>query len=467
MLILARLLSPAEFGILGMITLFTALATTCVESGFATALIQRKEITEVDKSSVFFFNVSMGAVMALLLFMAASWIAGFYRQPILLPLTRLMALNLLIGSFGVVQQALLTRGLDFRTIFRAGTLAMLVSGASSVWMAWRGYGVWSLAAQSVIYTTVQTCLLWAFCAWKPEPRFRLASLASLFGFGSRVLASGFLNTFFDRIQLAVIGKAFSAADLGFYTRAFSTQQLPVGLLTSVVNRVTFPMFSQLSHDRPALRSAVPKALVSIMLVTMPIMLGMAAVARPLVLVLFGAKWLPCVPYLMVLSVAGALWPLHVINLDTVMAVGRSDLFLRMEIVKKVLIGVGLLVTFRISVMAMVWAVLVVGVICVAVNSHYTKSLIEYGLWSQLRDLAPYTGVAISMAVVAWATSKSLPGGPFTQLAVSVLVSFAYYWVVCHLLRLKYYLSAMELVLGICGRHSATPPPPSVDTTIHA
>jgi len=259
MLILARLLSPAEFGLIGMLSLFIALGSSIVDSGFGSALIQRKEITEADKSSVFYFNAAMGALMALIIFLAAPWIARFYLEPVLLPLTRLMALNLFIGSFGVVQLALLTRTLDFRTVCKAGIVAIVISGTLAVWMAWRGYGVWSLAVQSVVYTTVSTGLICAFCPWKPALQFSAKSLRSLFGFGSRVLASGLLNTFFDRVQLAVISKAFSAAALGFYTRAFSTQQFPVSLLSAAINRVTFLIFSQLSHNRDSLRPAVRRA----------------------------------------------------------------------------------------------------------------------------------------------------------------------------------------------------------------
>ena len=448
MLVLARLLSPAEFGILGMLSLFIALASSIVDSGFGSALIQRKEITEADKSSVFLFNAAMGAMMTLVICFAAPWIAGFFREPILLPLTRLMAVNLFIGSFGVVQVAVLTRNLDFRAQCKAGIVAAILSGTSAIWMAWKGYGVWSLAAQSVIYTTASTGLIWALCPWKPRLRFHFKSLRSLFGFGSRMLASGLLNTFFDRIQLAVIGKTFSATALGFYTRAFSTQQFPVSLLSAVINRVTFPVFAQLSHNSDSLRPAVRRALVSFMVLTLPLMLGLAVVARPLVLVLFGEKWLPCVQYLRVLSFAGALWPLQVVNLDVVMAVGRSDLFLRLEIIKKVLIGIGILATFRISVMAMVWAILIVSVACVFLNSHYSKVLIGYGSVEQFVDLVPYMGISLLTSALAWAAGIPFSHLPILQLSISVLVGIVTYPVICYILRLESYKYAWTAVIGV-------------------
>jgi O-antigen/teichoic acid export membrane protein len=359
-----------------------------------------------------------------------------------------MALNLFIGSFGVVQVALMTRNLDFKTPFKAGFVAMIVSGALAVWMAWKGYGVWSLAAQSVVFTTVSTGLIWVLCFWKPRLQFSIRSLRSLFGFGSRMLASGLLNTFFDRIQLAVIGKAFSAAALGFYTRAFSTQQFPVSLLSAVINRVTFPVFSQLSHNRDSLRPAFRRALVSFMVLTLPMMFGLAVVARPLVLVLFGAKWLPCVPYLRVLSIAGALWPLHVMNLEVAMAVGRSDLFLRLEIIKKVLVGIGILATFRISVMAMVWAFLIVSVAGVFLNTHYSKVLIGYGTVDQLVDVAPYAAISVLTSALAWAAGVPFSHLPPIQLFTSVLVGIVAYPAICHILRLESYKFAMAAVIGV-------------------
>jgi O-antigen/teichoic acid export membrane protein len=467
-LILARLLSPAQFGLIGMLTLFIALASALVDSGFGSALIQRRELTEVDKASVFYFNAAMGALMALVIFAAAPWISEFYREPILLNLTRWMALNLFIDSFGVVQVALLQRNLDFRTMFKVNTVAIITSGALAVFMAWRGYGVWSLVAQAVSFTSVFTGLIWMYCPWKPTLQFRMESLRLLFGFGSRLLASGLLNTFFDRIQLAVIGKAFSATQLGYYTRAFTTQQFPVTVLANIVNRVTFPVFSQLSGQIDMLRRGVQRALVSLMIPTLPMMLGLAVVAKPLVLVMFGSKWLPCVPYLQILSIAGVFWPVHLVNLNVATALGRSDLFLRLEVVKKVVIALGILCTFRISVMAMVWATLVVSVVCVIVNTHYTKSLIGYGLLSQLQDLVPYAGVAMLMAIVAWAVCALFADQPVLQLTLSVFAGATFYCTACHLLKLKVYRYALASVLAQCFMRQEVPAVATVEdsTRLH-
>jgi len=318
-------------------------------------------------------------------------------------------------------------------------------------MAWHGWGVWSLVTQTLVSSTVSSIALWVLHPWRPVFRLWSNSLRSLFGFGSRMLGSGLLNTFFDRIQLTVIGKAFSAADLGQYSRAYNTQQLPVGLLTAVVSRVTLPVFSQISGDAPALRNGVRKALVGLMIPTLPMMFGLAVVARPLVLVLLGAKWLPCVPYLRVLSIAGAFYPVHVVNLIATQAVGRSDLFLRLEIAKKVLIGLALLATFRISVMAMVWAVLVVSIACVYINSHYSRMLIGYGTARQFFDLTPYVIIATLTSVLSWTAGAPLSHTPLLSLLVIVLTGLVTYPATCHLLRLELFRATVSQAVSVFPR----------------
>ena len=325
-ILLARLLTPKEFGLIGMIVVFLAVAGSFVDSGFSAALIQRKELTEEDKTSVFLFNISAGLAMAGVMCGAAPAIARFYKQPILTGLTRLMALNLFISACGSVQFALLSRKLDFKTQWKVGMAASGISGAVAVILAWRGWGVWSLAIQANISALITTLLVWSLVSWRPSAKASLESLRSMFRFGSRMLTAGLIATVFDRVQLLLIGKVFGPADLGYYTRAYSTQQVPASVFQTIVSKVTFPMFSTIAHDRERLKAVMRKSLTTIGAVVMPMMVGLALLARPVVIVLFGAKWLPCVPYLRILALAGALWPLHVANLDVLWAAGRSRPF---------------------------------------------------------------------------------------------------------------------------------------------
>jgi len=430
-IVLARLLTPTEFGLVGMIMVFLAIAISFVDSGFSSALIQRKEVTEADKTSVFLFNISAGLAMAVTMFWAAPWIARFYKEPILIGLTRMLALNLFLTACGAVQFALLSRQLDFKTQWKVGMAATAISGAVAVALAWRGYGVWSLVIQANLSALISTVTVWWLVPWRPTAKASLHSLRSMFGFGSRILTAGLLNTVFDRVQLLLIGKVFGPADLGYYTRAYSTQQWPAGLFQSVVSKVTFPMFSTIAGDRERLKAAMRKCMVTIGAVVMPMMVGLALMAKPAVLVVFGAKWLPCVPYLRILALAGALWPLHVANLDVLMAAGRSDLFLRAEIAKKVLIAVGLAVTVPISVMAMVWGMLVVSVLCYAVNVAYAQRAIDYNIFAQIKDLLKpllsTTAMALIVGTLALAPRLAAPvllvAGTTLGLAVYVAMSF--------------------------------------------
>lgn len=429
--LLARLLTPTEFGLVGMIVVFLAVASTFVDSGYSSALIQRDVVTQEDKTSVFVFNISAGLGMAAMMFWAAPAIARFYAQPILTGLTRLLALNLFISACGSVQFALLRRQLDFKTQWKVGMVATAVSGAVAVVLAWRGYGVWSLAIQANISALITTLLVWLLVAWRPSGKASIKSLRSMFGFGSRVLASGLLGTVFERVQLLLIGKVFGAADLGYYTRAYSTQQMPASLFQTIVSKVTFPMFSTIAGDRERLKAAMRKCLMTIGAVVIPMMAGLALMARPAVIVLFGARWLPCVPYLRILALAGALYPLHVANLDVLMAAGRSDLFLRAEVVKKVLIAVGLAVTVPISVMAMVWAMLVVSMVCYGVNVAYAQGAIDYNIFAQIKDLLKpllsTTAMALVVGTIALAAKLTAPillfAGVTTGVVVYVAMSF--------------------------------------------
>lgn len=430
-ILLARLLTPAEFGLVGMTIVFLAVATSFVDSGFSSALIQRREVTEEDKTSVFLFNISAGLAMAAVMYGAAPWIARFYAQPILTGVTRLLALNLFIAACGAVQFALLSRRLDFKTQWKVGMAATAVSGAVAVVLAWRGYGVWSLAIQADVSALITTVLVWLLVPWRPSRKGSIKSLRSMFGFGSRVLSAGLVNTVFERVQLLLIGKVFGPADLGYYTRAYSTQQVPASVFQTIVSKVTFPMFSTISGDRERLKTVMRKCMVTIGAAVIPMMVGLALMAKPIVIVLFGSRWLPCVPYLRILALAGALWPLHVANLEVMLAAGRSDLFLRAEVVKKVLGAVGLAVSVPISVLAMVWAMLVVSVLCYGVNASYAQRAIDYNIIAQIKDLLKpllsTTVMALIVGTIALGAKLTAPvlllAGVSTGVAVYIAMSF--------------------------------------------
>jgi teichuronic acid exporter len=457
-IILARLLSPKEFGLVGMVLVFMAIATAFVDSGFSSALIQRKELTEEDKTSVFLFNITAGLAMAAMMFWAAPAVARFYEQPILTGLTRLMALNLFISAWGSVQFALLSRQLNFKTQCKVSMVASGVSGAVAVALAWLGWGVWSLAIQANLSALTSVLLVWSLVSWRPSGKASLHSLRSMFRFGSRVLASGMLNTIFDRLQLLLIGRVFGATDLGFYTRAYSTQQMPASVFQTVVSKVTFPVFSAIASDRDRLKAAMRICMTTIAAVVFPLMAGLALMAAPLVTVVFGPKWLPCVPYLRILALAGALWPLHVANLDVLMAAGRSDLFFRAEVVKKVVYAIALAVSVPISVSAVVWATLVTSMTCYGVNAGYAQRVIDYSIGSQINDLLKPIVATIAVALVVGALTFATTLNPPALLFAGVTTGIAVYVAVSFVLRID---AVTKTSFELIGTLTGWSPSPSV------
>jgi len=303
-IILARLLVPEQFGLIAMLYVFIALANTLIESGFGTALIQRRNATPIDTCSIFYFNIVVGLAAAGLLCLVAPLIAAFYNRAILTPLTRAMSLIIVINSFGMVQGTILAKQIDFKTLTKVSLLAGGLSGIIGIVLASADFGVWSIVVQQVSGSLFQTVFLWLFNPWRPALLFSFNSLREMFGFGSRLLVSGLLNQIFENIYYVVIGKLFSATDLGFFTRAKTLQELPSYTVSGMVGRVTFPVFSSIQDDPARMKRGLKKALTFLVLVNFPMMIGVAMVARPLVVVLLTERWVGCIPYLQLLSLAG-------------------------------------------------------------------------------------------------------------------------------------------------------------------
>lgn len=442
---LARMLSPEEFGTIALLYLFVGLAGAFVDCGFSSALIQRQDITHTDESTVFWFNLAMGAAMALALWLLAPWLASFYKLPILTPLTGLLALNLFISALGSIHGTLLTKRLDFRTPMKIGAIATIISGGLGIAMAWQGYGVWALAMQTLISTILTTGLLWTFAKWRPSLEFSLASARRLFAFGGYLLMSGLLDVAYNRIYTLLIGKLYGVRELGFYNRADGTKQLPVGVLSGILSRVALPIFSTTAGDKERLRRGVRFALRSMMLINVPMMLGLMATAEPVVQTLFGENWLPSVPILQVLCLAGIFWPLHVINLNVLMAQGHSKLFFRLEVAKKIVGTALLLVGAAYGVMGIAWSQVVFGLFAFGINAHYTRVHLNYSVWQQSRDFLPALVLSIVMALLAYELGNLCALDVRLKLLTQVLTGTSLFILGCHLFRLQAYQDVREII----------------------
>lgn len=431
MIIMARILTPNDYGIVGMLTVFIAVSQCLVDSGFSQALIRKLDRSEVDNSTVFYFNIAVGVVLYLILFFCAPLIASFYNEPLLVPLTRLLSLSVLINSFVVVQRALLTVDIDFKTQAKASLIATVISGTVGILMAYSGYGVWSIIWYQL--TNVITCsiLLWIFSKWRPLWTFSWISFRELFGFGSKLALSSIISTLYDNIYLIVIGKVFKASDLGYYTRAHQFASFPSSNITSVFQRVTYPVLCNIQNDDDRLRNVYRRFLRVSAFVIFPLMVGVAAVSHPLITLILTEKWEFSAILLQIICLGMMWYPIHAINLNLLQVKGRSDLFLKLEIWKKVLGVTIVCITLPFGLIAMCWGSVFGSIICLIINTYYTGKLIQVGFLIQIRDLLPTLLYTFSMGAIVLIIVYVLPND-ILRLTIGVTVGTIYYFLITKL-----------------------------------
>ncbi|MFN0063713.1 MAG: lipopolysaccharide biosynthesis protein [Myxococcaceae bacterium] len=444
---LARLISPEAFGTLALLSVFVALASAFVDSGFSAALVQAQDVTPEDESTVFWFTVGAGALFGVCLWWSAPAIARFFDNPELLGLTGAMALNLFFGALGAVPGTLLRKRLAFREQMWVSVTASAASGGVAVFLALRGFGVWALATQILLATVMTMLLQWRVSRWTPLFVFRVASLRRLFRFGGYLLVSSLLDGAYTRGYAVLLGKWYGARELGLYNRADGTQQLPVGVLGLVLSRVAFPVFSEAAGDVQRLRRGVQLAVRGVMLLNVPLMLGLVVTAEPLVVTLFGEVWKPCVPVLQILALSGVLWPLHVINLNVLLGQGHSRLFFRLEVIKK-LLGTALLVLASFwGVLGIAWSQVALGVLGFLINATYTKQKLGYGALAQFLDFAPTLLLSVLMAAVVKWLSLHLASPAPVRLALLVVAGAMLFGGLAWIMRLR----ALRESVGLFSR----------------
>lgn len=387
-IILARLLSPDDYGVIAMPLVFLAIAQCIIDSGFSTALIRKPELTEDDLSTAFYFNIGIGILCYAVLFFSSPLIADFYHTPILSSLLKVTALAVLFNPLCAVQQAILTRKIDFKTQAIVSFSGAVVSGIVGLYMAYNGFGVWSLVFQQVGGYVMRTILLWILGKWKPKRKWSWESFHYLWGFGSKMLGSGLLDTIYNNIYPIVIGKYFSAQDLGNYTRAQQFSSLPSSNVTGVLQRVTFPVLSSIQNEDERLAKNYRKILKLSAFLVFPMMLMLSAIANPLVRILLTDKWIGCVILLQIVCFQMMWYPIHAINLNLLTVKGRSDLYFRLEILKKI-VGVCILcITIPHGVAWMVCGGVLSSLISLVINTYYTGKLLKIGLLIQIKDMLP-------------------------------------------------------------------------------
>lgn len=428
MIIMARVLTPADYGLVGELTIFIAVSQSLVDSGFSQALIRKQDRTEVDNSTVFYFNIGVGISLYLLMFFCAPLIARFYSQPILVPLTRLLSLNILINSLVVVQRAQFTIRIDFRTQAKASLTASIVSGCVGITMVYTGHGVWSIVWYQLSNLITNVVMLWILSKWRPQRVYSWKSFRELFGFGSKLALSGIINTIYNNIYLIVIGKVFKASDLGYYTRAHQFADFPSSNVSGIIQRVTFPVLCTIQNDEQRLRNVYRNFLRLAGFVVFPLMVGLAALAHPLINTVLTPKWAFAATLLQVICLSMMWYPIHSINLNLLQVKGRSDLFLKLEIIKKI-VGITIMcISVPFGIIAMCWGALASSLIALVINTHYTGKLIDVGFFVQIRDLLPTLAYSFSMGAVVWLVSRLLPSD-LLRLMVGIPIGLIYFFII--------------------------------------
>lgn len=393
-IILARILNPSDYGMIGMLSIFIAVANTFINSGFGTALIQKKDRAQTDFSTVFFFNLLVAILLYSALYISAPYIANFYELKELKVITRVVGLNLIIGALAIVPRTILNINIDFKTQTKISIISIVFSGSLGIYMAYNGYGVWSLIIQSLFSIILQTFLFIYFIKWKPSFLFSTQSFKQLFGFGSKLLAANLIDTIYTNIYSLVIGKRYSASELGQYTRAQQLESFPASNITSIIQRVTFPVLCSIQDDTTRLLDAYRKLIKMAAFLVFPLMFLLVLIAKPLILILLTDKWLPAVELFQILCFSGMLYPIHAINLNILQAQGRSDLFFKVEIWKKS-IGIGILIiTLPFGLKTLLWGQVISSFVALYINTWYTQKLYEYGLFKQGKDIILYLLTAI-------------------------------------------------------------------------
>ena len=434
-IILARLLLPEDYGIIALIVVFISISQTFVQSGLGTALIQKREVTDEDYSSVFYLTLLIAFVFYGILFLAAPFIAAFYNQPLITPILRVLGLTLLFGAVNTIQNAVIERNFQFKKLFVSSVGAVLLSGVVGIAMAYTGYGVWALVGQQFTAITVLCAIMWLTVKWRPKLLFSLARVKELFSFGWKLLVSGLIDVTYNNLSALVIGKLYPASMLGFYTKGQEFPNLLVTNINSSIQAVMFPAYARCQDNRPMVKQIMRRALVTSSFLVFPAMAGLAAVAQPLVLLLLTEKWLIAVPFLQIFCAVYALWPIHTVNLQAINALGRSDVFLKLEIIKKAL-GLSVLAfTIPIGIYAIALGMVVTGIIATLINAYPNKLLLDYSVTEQWRDLMPALILSLLMCSVTY--SVLFLGQPvWVTLLLQIGVGIGVYMGLAWLLKLE-------------------------------
>ena len=399
--VLARILTPNDFGTVSIVMVFITIMQVFVDSGLGAALIQKKDADDLDFSSVFYFNFVVCLILYVGMFMAAPYIAGFYNDSSLIAIVRVISLTIVISGVKGIQQSYVSRNMLFKRFFFATIGGTIFSAFLGIGMAYAGCGVWSIVAQQLSNAAIDTLILWITVKWRPKRMFSWSRLKELLSYGWKLLASSLLDTIYNNLRNLIIGKIYTSADLAYYNQGDKFPKVIVTNVNTSIDSVLLPSMAGEQDHSERVKSMTRRAIKTSTFIMAPLMMGLLFCAEPIVELLLTEKWLPCVPYLRIFCFTYMFWPIHTANLNAIKAMGRSDLFLKLEIIKKAMGLTLLLLTMRISVMAMAYSLIVSGILSQIINSWPNSKLLNYNYLEQLRDILPSIAIASGMGICVY------------------------------------------------------------------
>ncbi|MGF7231334.1 lipopolysaccharide biosynthesis protein [Arachidicoccus sp.] len=406
-IVLARILMPSAFGLIGMLAIFVAIGASLMDSGMTSSLIRTTKADQGDYSTVFFVNLIFSVILYLVIFLCAPWIGDFYRQPILIPIVRVYTISFIIRAFVGVQTTKLTKEMRFKEQMLMQIPSSIVGGVVGIIMAYKGYGVWSLVWMNLVQSFLFTLQHWLFAGWMPSLLIDKTKLKYHFHFGYKLTISGLIDTIYDNIYKVVIGRYFAASELGYYTQAQTLQMLPVGNISTALGKVTYPMFASVKDDNVKLKNAYRKLLHQVAFWVAPMMALAIVVAKPLFIWILTDKWLPAVPYFQILCITGVLYPFHLYNLNILNVKGRSDLFLKLEIIKKIIITAGIIIAIPFGIYGLLIFKVINSIITFGINAYYSGDFINYSGWQQIKEVSPILLISFLIGLSLWPVNEYL------------------------------------------------------------
>ncbi len=449
-LILARLLLPAEFGLIAMLGVFIGLGTTLINSGLTNSLIRTENLDDEDFSTVFFFNLAGSLIIYIIIFLAAPLIADFYDQELLTVIVRVYCITFIINAFSAIQNARLTKMLDFKTQMKVSVPSIIMGSIVGVFMAYNNYGVWSLVWSGIVQSLASTIQLWYYSKWRPLWIFNRQKFSYHFHYGVKLMFSGVLDTLFTNAYTIIIGKFFAPAQVGFYNRAETLQMLPVGNISSIITKVSFPLFSTIQNDDVRLKSAYKRIMQMVIFLVAPTLILMSVLAEPLFRILFTEKWLPAVPYFQILCFNGILYPIHSYNLQILNVKGRSDLFLKLEVIKKIIVVVIILVTFQFGIYGLLYGSVIASILAFFVNTYYSGKFLNYPAWEQTKDLLPIIFLSLLIGGLVYFFDQQLKTiflYDLSRLIFGVLLGVALFAIAAYIFK----MSSLKEIIDIIKR----------------